>query len=451
MPAAAAAATWYVAGTGRDSNAGTSIKAPFATLQHAAGKTSPGDTVMVLNGTYVVPCSGCDVLDITTSGTAVAPITYQAYPGQSPVIDFKNGWTGISIQANHITVSGFNVGGGRALVSLAYAQKNATNLSNYLTSGNGIVVGCSGGAKPPTFSHVIIRNNVVHDAPGAGIATCYADYITIQHNTTYLNAFWSPYANSGISIWEMRDTDRNTGYKNFILGNLSYDNRNYIPFYAVGAITDGNGIIVDDNKNTQSDNVAYGGRTLVANNISYMNGGSGIHAYASAHVDIVFNTTYENNRTPSLNEGQIFANTGTDVTILNNILYAAPNDTYYSNYNNGANVVYDYNLLYSTTPKAGEKGLAPGPHDIVADPLFTSASGFMFTLLSGSPAIGRASSTDAPATDYAGNPRPTPGGGYDRGALQWQKNGRYVSSLRNDPRFFAHVGRVWMGVGRAAH
>jgi hypothetical protein len=420
LPATAAATTWYVAGTGRDSNAGTTIAAPFATLQHAADKTSPGDTVMVLNGTYTVPCAGCDVLDITTSGTAAAPITYRAYPGQSPVIDFTHGWTGINIQASYITVSGFNAGGGRALVSLAYAQKNAGNLGNYLTSANGIVVGCSGAANPPTFSHVIIRNNVVHDAPGGGIATCYADYITIAHNTTYRNAFWSPYGNSGISIWEMRDSDSNKGYKNFILGNLSYANREYIPFYAAGAITDGNGIIVDDNKNTQSNKVAYGGRTLVANNISYLNGGSGIHAYASAHVDIVFNTTFENNRTPALNEGQIFANTGTDVKILNNILYAAPNDTYYSNYNNASNVVYDYNLLYSTTPDAGEKGLAPGPQDLVAAPLFTAPGSFIFTLRPGSPAIGSASPTDAPATDYAGAPRPTPGGGYDRGALQYQ-------------------------------
>ncbi len=418
LPATASATTWYVAGTGSDGNAGTSVTAPFATLQHAANLTAPGDTVMVLDGTYGVPCTACDVLDITTSGTATAPITYKAYPGQKPVVDFKNGWTGINIEANHIVVSGFNVGGGRTLIGLPYAKKNAGNLGNYLTSANGIVVGC-GSAGQQSFSHIIIENNVVHDAPGGGIATCFADYIIIRHNTAYLNAFWSPYGNSGISIWEMRDTDHATGYKNFILDNLSYENREYIPFYAAGTITDGNGIIVDDNKNTQSSNVPYGGRTLVANNICYMNGGSGIHTYASAHVDIVFNTTYENNQTPALNEGQIFANTGTDVNILNNILYAAPNRTYYSNYNNASNVVYDYNLLYSTTPKQGEKGLAPGAHDIVADPLFASPQNFVFTPQAGSPAIGSASSTDAPATDYAGHPRPTPGGGYDRGALQY--------------------------------
>jgi hypothetical protein len=417
LPSVASATTWFVAGTGNDSNPGTSLSAPFATLQHAADLTQPGDTVMVLNGTYVVPCTGCDVLDITTSGTEAAPITYQAYPGQTPAITFEHGWTGININANHIVISGFDVGGGRTLVSLAYARKNASNLDNYRTSANGIVVGCGQGDDPQTFSHVVIENNVVHDAPGAGIATCYADYITIQGNTTTMNAFWSPYGNSGISIYEMRDSDSNTGYKNFILGNVSYGNREYIPFYAVGRITDGNGIIVDDNKNTQSDNVPYGGRTLVANNISYMNGGSGIHAYASAHADIVFNTTYENNQTPALNEGQIFSNTGTDVNILNNILYAAPKRTYYSSYNNASDVVYDYNLLYSTTPKSGKKGLAPGPHDILADPLFTAPGSF--TLQAGSPAIGSASATDAPATDYAGNPRPSPGGGYDRGALQY--------------------------------
>jgi hypothetical protein len=416
LPGTAAATTWYVAGWGRDSHAGTSIAAPFATLQHAANLTKPGDTVMVLNGTYSVPCLGCDVLDITRSGTAVAPITYQAYPGQAPVINFKHGWTGIDINANNIVVSGFNVGGGRTLIGLAYAQKNAHNLNNYLTSGNGIVVGCG---NAHTFSHITIEHNTVHDAPGAGIATCTADYITIRYNTTFFNAFWSPYGNSGISIYEMRDTDRNIGYKNFIIGNLSFNNREYIPFYAAGKITDGNGIIVDDNKNTQSDNIPYGGRTLVANNISYMNGGSGIHTYASAHVDIVFNTTYENNQEPTLNEGQIFANTGTDVNILNNILYAQPNHTYYSNYNNASNVIYNYNLLYSTTPEAGEAGRAPGPDDILGNPRFTSPANSVFTLQSGSPAIGSASSTDAPPQDFAGNPRPTPGHGFDRGALQY--------------------------------
>jgi hypothetical protein len=417
-PAAASATNWYVAGTGRDSNSGKSQSAPFRTLQQAANQTRPGDRVMVLNGTYSVPCKGCDVLDITTSGTAAAPIIYEAYPGQSPLVDAKDAWVGIYVSANYIVVAGFEVAGGRRAVTIGHARANANNLDNYLTNGNGIVVGCSSGGDT-TYSHVIIKNNVVHDAPSAGIASCYADYITIEGNKSYLNAYWSPYASSGISIWEMRDTDSYTGYKNFILGNVSYQNREYIPFYETGTISDGNGIIVDDNSNSQSNGVAYGGRTYVANNIVYQNGGSGIHAYASAHVDIAFNTAYLNNQTPTNNGGQMFANTGSDVNIINNILYAPPKKTFYSNYANSGSVLYNYNILYSTTPKSGVSGAAPGPNDIIADPLFSNAASADFTLSADSPAIGVASASLAPATDFAGNPRPTPGGGYDRGAFQY--------------------------------
>jgi len=420
LPAAASATTWYVSGTGSDSNTGSSLTAPFATLQHAANQTQPGDTVMVLNGTYTTPCKGCDVVDITTSGTATAPITYRAYPGQSPLINFLNAWVGINISANYIIIDGFELAGGRTAITLGYALSQTHNLNNYRTSGNGIVIGCNAGGQT-TFSHVTIQNNIVHDAPGGGIASCYADYITIQGNTTYLNAYWSPYATSGISIWEMRDTDSNTGYKNFVTGNLSYQNREYVKNTETGTITDGNGIIIDDNKNTQTINVPYGGRTYVANNIVYENGGSGIHAYDSAHVDIVYNTAYLNNQTPSINEGQIFGNTATDVNIINNILFAPPKKDFYSNYANDPSVLYNDNVLYSTTPKDSEKGLAPGPNDIIANPLFNNPGNGDFTLLAGSPAIGAGTATLAPETDFAGKPRPTPGGGFDRGALQYVK------------------------------
>ena len=46
----------------------------------------PGDTVEVMNGTYTGPGYG-NVLTITTSGTANAPITFEAAPGATPVIN----------------------------------------------------------------------------------------------------------------------------------------------------------------------------------------------------------------------------------------------------------------------------------------------------------------------------------------------------------------------------
>ena len=65
-----------------------------------------------MNGTYTAPAFG-DALDITTSGTASAPITFEAAPGR-PVINSSGGWNAINIEASYIVVEGFTVVGGAA-------------------------------------------------------------------------------------------------------------------------------------------------------------------------------------------------------------------------------------------------------------------------------------------------------------------------------------------------
>ena len=91
--------TYYVSSEiGSNNNAGTSQNAPLASLQAAANLVKAGDTVQVMNGTYTAPFYA-DALDITTSGTANAPITFEAAPGQTPVIDSSGGWNAINIEA----------------------------------------------------------------------------------------------------------------------------------------------------------------------------------------------------------------------------------------------------------------------------------------------------------------------------------------------------------------
>ena len=51
--------------------------------------------------------------------------------------------------------------------------------------------------------------------------------------------------------------------------------------------------------------------------------------------------------------------------------------------------------------------------------MFVNPGSADFQLQAGSPAIGAGTSNLAPATDFAGNPRPTPGGGFDIGAYQY--------------------------------
>ena len=365
---------FYVSsGNGSDSNAG-SAAAPLSSLQQAANRAKPGDTVRVMSGAYTAPPGAYDVLDIRTSGTASAPIVFEAAAGQHPVIDSSGHYGGIVVEgASYITISGFEVKGNAASLTQAYALAHQGEAS---TSTKGIAVWVSKGATP---THVTIQNNIVHDQPGAGIWAGHGDYISILGNTAYRNAFWSSSADSGISVGWMVSTDANTGYKTIVAGNTVYDNRENIPWSSAGKITDGNGIIVD------SDNLTgYNGRTLVANNVAYGNGGTGAHAYNSNNVDFFYNTAYRNNQTASLQEGQIVSQASTGNRIENNILVAAPGGVVNQK---SPGVTYDYNVYDGGTVAT------QGVHDIVASPRFLSPAAGNFALAGGSPALGNANAT----------------------------------------------------------
>ncbi|HVM47137.1 MAG TPA: LamG-like jellyroll fold domain-containing protein [Candidatus Acidoferrum sp.] len=84
-----AAATYYVATNGLDSNNG-SLSTPWATISHAAITMGAGDTAFIRGGTYR------ETVYIYKSGSSGKPIAFQAYPGEVPVIsgaDIFTNWT----------------------------------------------------------------------------------------------------------------------------------------------------------------------------------------------------------------------------------------------------------------------------------------------------------------------------------------------------------------------
>ena len=114
-----------------------------------------------MNGTYTAAPGGGDVLDITTSGTASAPITFEAAPGQTPVINSSGGWNAINIEASYIVVNGFTVVGDAA------TSPCRTALAGYSTGnpnldGNGIAF--TRQWRVP--NHITIENNTVYNEPG---------------------------------------------------------------------------------------------------------------------------------------------------------------------------------------------------------------------------------------------------------------------------------------------
>jgi hypothetical protein len=81
---------YYVATNGNDNNAGTSVSAPFATVEKAISKAvHPGDSIFVRSGTYIVNTT----IRITKPGTAAKHIVLTVYPpdlkdaGARPVFD----------------------------------------------------------------------------------------------------------------------------------------------------------------------------------------------------------------------------------------------------------------------------------------------------------------------------------------------------------------------------
>ena len=66
----------------------------------------------------------------------------------------------------------------------------------------------------------------------------------------------------------------------------------------------------------------YTGKCLVANNLVYENGGSGIHTFRSDNVDIINNTVFNNGSTPELGWSELFANDSENVNIFNNLVYS---------------------------------------------------------------------------------------------------------------------------------
>jgi parallel beta-helix repeat protein len=419
------AANYYVNATnGNNSNSGLSVDKALKTLQRAADKTVAGDTVFVMNGTYVKDNSwSSDVVIETSSGTPEKWIVWINYPGHKPVISFDC-WRAFNIQGSYIEVNGFTIKGNNSNVTLQQALNQPKSCANPNGSydarfnGNGISVDGRNGNR---FHHFKVRNCTVYDCGGAGITFIQSDYITIENNIIYNCSWYTLWSTSGISLWQNWNSDNETGVKNIIRNNICYGNRQYVPAIAFNCgFTDGNGIIIDDSENTQNGSTlgSYKGRTLIENNIVYKNGGSGIHTYKSKHVDIINNTAYLNDQSPELNQGEIFPNSSDDIRIFNNILVAPSNKRINSNYNNGKSISYSNNLHFG-----GNATAITGTNLVKGDPLFTDAANNDFRLLQGSPAIDKGidslTGVAAPVIDFSGKNRPV-GAGFDIGAFEYE-------------------------------
>ena len=380
--------TYHVDGdTGIDSNDGLSHKTALKTIQAAHDKTRPGDTVLIYNSKvpygwhsdeeYAVDPSlynhDAGVM-ITNSGLPGYPITYKAAEGEAPVIKANGSWCTLYISGSYINVEGLNIQGKAGDLSYEEAWRcfwgkiapeddpdYSTDwdyaTGNFNTNGvsvepmpkHKIVQGASG--TPVTDAivsiphHVTISNCVMeYVAGGSGGSQC--DYITVENCTVANNGWWGMYGTSGISFLGTVDIDDNReDYKFVIRGNEVAGNRHFIPWKSgTVRLSDGNGIIIDTTNEREND---YKGRMLIANNLVYENGGSGIHSFRANNVDIINNTIFNNGATPELSWSELFANECNNVNLYNNIVYSRTGNREDPNVSTVVNLSYDNNIFFN--------------------------------------------------------------------------------------------------------
>src|SRR4051794_32394619 len=177
---------YYVSTSGNDNNAGT-LSAPWRTIQKAANTVQAGDTVQVRAGTYN------EVVTLKTSGNATSGyITFQNYPGESPIVDgtglAAGGQTGLfSLEGtfNYIVIQGFEIRNysssarGKVPVGIDFegAGSNIEILNNHIhnivqtlsscNAANALAVALYGTQAPASINNVTLYGNEIdHNTTG---------------------------------------------------------------------------------------------------------------------------------------------------------------------------------------------------------------------------------------------------------------------------------------------
>ena len=343
-------------------NAGNPVAAGIQ-LKTALENLKAGDTLTILDGEYTLP-RGVEIGGLRPDG------------------QFKrlNGWE------NKVT-----------LIKAANRRKaiirgNLELRGSFVRIEGLVIKGARGNNDRPgievTDSHnVEIVDNEVAYCGGGGINFNQSDMILITQNLVHDNGTRNTDQHSGISVYQpvnYRTNPRNQFWGVLITRNISHSNRNETPTED-GNLTDGNGIVIDDTKYTQSrylskynlENIRidtgksavnkrlpYNQPILIEGNLCYFNGGSGIQCFEAVGVKIKNNTCVGNRQRTRFrgeysNLGQISLQNAKNCEVCNCVMQSlkvqrSPTGSCYAasefnkTENSGDNQWYN-NLLHCTT------------------------------------------------------------------------------------------------------
>ncbi len=328
---------FFIGPAGSDDADGKTPETAWQHLSKALAEQKAGDVFWLMDGVYDEELRGEAHYVLEVPGTADAWIRYRAMPGHRPVIEAST-TSAFEITQSFIEIQGLEIRG--------------TGFTTENSYGYGIVVARA--------HHVRVIDNEIHGFPTGGFGTRGSSHLYLFNNVVHDNALWDANQGSGISFWRLEDrgfVDDAAGYSNYIVGNILYRNENrvFCGFCGEDILTDGNAIIVDQNTMDEEGNEAiYPGRTLIANNIAFDNGGRAINVFQSHRVDVFNNTAYQNLFTPNLdgNNGEISTFATEDVRIANNLIVPRPGRTGITT--NGKNQARQSNVI--VVGRTGKEG-----------------------------------------------------------------------------------------------
>jgi hypothetical protein len=236
------AATYTVSPTGNDAGAG-SMQFPWKTVSKCAATLRPGDTCQVRGGTYN------EAVIIRTHGTAAAPITFKAYPGELPIIDGQNArpgrWSGLlESWGDYVVFDGFEVRNslgfgveiaGRYNVArncnvhhivdmgvllrgdYALAERNRVWESARMVVATGTGMWSTGMSAARDLANgitdgAVMRGNVVYHNWGEGLSTFEATGTVIEDNVVYDNWAVNIYISDAQGVLAQRNRAYATDY-----------------------------------------------------------------------------------------------------------------------------------------------------------------------------------------------------------------------------------------------
>ena len=342
--------TYYISTRGSDSNPGTLSK-PWRTIQKALNTLKPGQQGVVRRGTYT------QSLVMKRAGTASAPITVKAYPGEKPIIrpggqnsiDYP---VRITAGAAWFRMSGF-------IVEKAPLD---TTVNVYISDGQK--------AQPYAAHDIEFSYNEVRNGKGTGLLVApKTNNVQLIGNLVHDNGLGTQHQHQGLYF---------QGQNGLIANNVVYNQPHGFGIQVRGEDTAiyANNIIVVNNTSVGNQLAGFvventAGNVKLINNISAFNGTYGIRAYYCCGSTAPGNEAY------------------------NNILFGNPSGPTRVN-----GTIIDFSK--------GNK---------VADPQFADRSKNNYRLKSASPALGKSLPAYTPTKDADTKTRPQ-GSGPDIGAYE---------------------------------